>query len=172
MRMRRVLVAVLFSLGFPVFGSAQDWSPLQFLLGRWTTDQPRGGERAHGTGSFHFAPDLQGRILLRKNFAEYPAENGKPAYRHDDLMVVYRNQAGEIRASYFDNEGHVIEYGVTVADGSAVFLSKGPATATRYRLTYKASAVEHLNLKFEIAPPGKDFSTYIDASVHRDRSER
>jgi len=167
--MRRVeiaLIAICFLL--PIRVTAQDWGPLQFLLGTWTTDQPSTGGRAQGTGSFSFSPDLQGKVLVRKSFAEYPPENGKPAYRHDDLMIVYHDGDGHLHASYFDNEEHVIEYTVQPSADGVAFESQGPPGAPRYRLSYASVGADHAKLKFEIAPPGKDFATYIEATVHRE----
>lgn len=62
----------------------QDWS---ILLGEWTGTG--NGQLGQGTGKFTFKPDLQRRILMRTNYAEYPATKEKPGFRHDDLMVVY-----------------------------------------------------------------------------------
>jgi hypothetical protein len=47
------------------------WGPLQSLVGDWIGEG--GGGPGQGAGSFSFKPDLQGKILLRKNRAEYPA---------------------------------------------------------------------------------------------------
>ncbi len=136
-----VLIAICFLLSFQA--NAQDWGPLQFLLGTWTTDQPSTGARAQGTGSFSFSSDLQGKVLVRKSFAEYPPQNGKPAYRHDDLMIVYHEGEGHLRAIYFDNEEHVIEYNVhPLADG-VVFESQAGPGAPRYRLTYASAGADH-----------------------------
>ena len=51
-------------------------------------------------------------------------------------------------------------------DGVA-FVSDGPGP--RYRLTYTNTGKDGLQLKFEIAPPGKDFTQYIDAAAHREQ---
>jgi hypothetical protein len=42
-----------------------------------------------------------------------------------------------------------------VAVDSAGFVSEASADAPRYRLTYVRAGSDELNLKFEIAPPGK-----------------
>jgi hypothetical protein len=151
---------------------AQDWGPLQFLVGHWS-GEGKTADQGSGAGAFSFTPDLQGKILLRKNFAEYPATNGKAAYRHDDLMIVYHDGAThDLRAIYFDSEEHVIHYAIKSTANGVEFLSEGPQDAPRFRLTYTAAGPDRLKLKFEIAPPGKDFATYIEASARRDKSEK
>jgi hypothetical protein len=168
--MRHLLIVTLLlcSLG----AQAQDWGPLQFLIGRWSGEGSTADQGA-GTGAFSFTLDLQGKVLLRKNFAEYPAANGKPGYRHDDLMIVYHDGAShDLRAIYFDSEEHLIHYVIKPSGSSVIFLSEGSQDAPRFRLTYTSVGPDRLTLEFEIAPPGKDFSTYIKASAHRDKSEK
>src|SRR5580700_2611971 len=167
--MKRALILATLCLFSRAF-AAEDWGPAQFLIGHWTGDGS--GQPGQGSGSFSFTPDLEGKVLVRKSFAAYPAANGKPAFRHDDLMIVYRDETShELRAMYFDSEGHVIPYSVKPAEGrGVVFVTEGGATTMRYRLTYIGTAGEGVKLKFEIAPPGKEFATYLEAAAHRDRA--
>ena len=79
--MRGLLIVAMFL--FSLTAKAEDWGPLQFLVRNWTGEG--GGEPGQGSGSFSFTPDLQGKILVRKNVAEYPPSKEKPAYKHDDL---------------------------------------------------------------------------------------
>jgi hypothetical protein len=145
---------------------AQDWRALDFLLGQWTG--AGSGTPGSSTGSFSFNRDLQGKVLIRRSFAEYPAAEGKPASRHNDLTIVYRDEvSGRLRATYYDNEGHVIAYSVTPADGRVVFESEPSEKEPRYRLTYARTGPSRLQLKFEIAPPRKPYSTYIDAEMQK-----
>jgi hypothetical protein len=161
-------LVILAALLLPAALTAADWGPVQFLIGRWTGEG--GGEPGTSSGAFTLEPDLQGKTLLRKSFATYPAAGGRPAFRHDDLMIIYRDEgSAELKAMYWDSEGHFIAYGVqAAADGGATFLSDAPPTRMRYRLTYLPAGKDKIKIRFEIAPPGKDFSTYLEAAAHRE----
>jgi hypothetical protein len=146
------------------------WGPVEYLVGDWTGEG--GGGPGQGSGSFSFKPDLQGKILVRKNRAEYPATKERAAFVHDDLMVVYRDTPEAApRAIYFDSEGHTIRYEVQAQPdgGEVVFVSGPEPSAPRYRLTYTRVDQDRVKIKFEIAPPGHpdQFATYIEASAHR-----
>lgn len=146
------------------------WGPVEYLVGDWTAEG--GGGPGQGSGSFSFKPDLQGKILVRRNRAEYPPTKDRAAFVHEDLMVVYRDTPEAApHAIYFDSEGHTIRYEAqTPRDGGAVvFVSGLEASAPRYRLTYTRVDQDRVKIKFEIAPPGhpEQFATYIEASAHR-----
>jgi hypothetical protein len=148
---------------------ASNWDGWQFLLGEWVGEG--GGGPGQGGGGYTFLPDLQNTVLVRKNFAEYPAQKDKPAYRHDDLMIVYHSGDGSSRAIYFDNEGHIINYDIAFSpdSSSVVFLSGIIPSEPRYRLTYSRGLNEVVEIRFEIAPQGKPdaFSKYIEAKARR-----
>ena len=147
--------------------AADAWGPVQFLIGNWAGEGT--GQPGSGSGSFSLQPNLQGKVLVRKSFAEYPAANGRPAFRHDDLMIIYRQpESGALRATYYDSEGHVIAYSVKALEGGVAFVSDNPPDQMRYRLTYLSAGKERARIRFEIAPPGKDFVQYLEATVRRD----
>ena len=140
----------------------------RFLMGEWVGEG--GGQPGQGSGWFSFAPDLQQKVLVRRNHSEFPAQGGRPASVHDDLMVVWREGEGALKAIYWDNEGHVIRYDAELNPDarSAVFTSE-PGAGPRFRLTYKETGPSRVSLQFEIAPPGKPdaFSTYIESTARR-----
>ena len=152
--------------------SAQDqpaknrWAAWLPFLGTWVGSGS--GQPGQGAGEFTLEPSLQGTVLVRHNFAEYPATKEKPAYRHDDLMVIYAD-GDKTRADYWDNEGHVIHYGAEVSGNKLVFLSEETQPGPRFRLTYVKTSADVLQLTFEIAPPNdrSAFKTYITAEVRR-----
>jgi len=167
MQNRTPLLGLLAALLVPFSLPAQDWAPVGFLIGKWTGEGS--GGPGNGAGAFTLLPDLQSKVLVRKSFADYPAANGRPATRHEDLMIVYRQPgSGELRAMYYDSEGHVIAYLVKPVEGGVAFVSDGPPDQMRYRLTYLAAGKDRARLKFEIAPPGKDFAQYLEASIRRE----
>lgn len=143
-----------------------DWSRWQPFLGKW--EGGGGGQPGQGIGGFTFSVDLQGRVLLRRNSAEYPSAAGKPAFSHEDLMLVYR-EGDTTRAMYFDSEGHVIRYRVTFSSDSAsiVYLSVSAPTEFQYRLTNTILHAGTMRILFEIARPGRkrEFSRYIEATA-------
>jgi hypothetical protein len=169
-----MLVGAFFALSLQVLAGqtpapAPDaFAPLRFLIGDWQGENGKGAPGQASKGEFSLREELGGKVLVRRNSAEYPAQEGRPAFRHDDLMTVFA-EGGQLKALYADNEGHVIRYLVAkTAEGEgAVFLSEGPGP--RFRMTCLRKSEDLIAIKFEIAPPGKDFSTYIEAAARRKR---
>jgi hypothetical protein len=158
------------ALGLIVWtGMARAQSPatlasFQFLLGQWEGV----GDQAGATGGFTFAPGVQGRVIVRTNYSNTPAGGGRPASRHDDLMVIYVD-AGTVKADYFDSESHIIRYVAEAAPGAVVLVSEIKPSEPRYRLTYTRASATALNGTFEVAPPGKpdSFSPYLSWTARR-----
>src|SRR5262249_48242108 len=87
------------------------WDSLKFLLGKWVGEGT--SEVGEGAGYFTFEASLNGKALVRKNHAEYPATKDRPKVVHEDLMIVYLDSATkQPRAFYTDSEGNVINYTV------------------------------------------------------------
>ena len=140
------------------------WKRMEFLLGKWTgvageKETPLGA----GQGGFSFDPELNKKIVVRRNEARY--ESGA---KHDDLMVIYFEGPGDSpRAIYFDSEGHVIRYNVSFpAANRAVFESDGTQPGPKYRLTYWMEGAA-LKGTFEVAPPGAEYKAYMSWTSKR-----
>jgi hypothetical protein len=166
-----MIVLATVSAGAALASADSDpWKPYRFLVGHWMGEG--GGEPGKGSGEFSFTLDLQEKVLVRRNRADFPAAQGRPAFSHEDLMVIYRG-AGDRpdKAIYFDSEGHVIHYTATFSQDqrSLTFLSDAAPAGPRFRLSYTQSDGGLLRIKFEIAPPGHPdaFKTYLEGSARR-----
>ena len=149
---------------------ANDWKDFDFVLGDWKWSG--GGKPGEAKGVSTFRPDLQGTVLVRTNHLDYPATKERAAFSHDDLIFVYHDpQDKSLRAIFFDGEGHVIRYRVTVApDKNTIeFLSDAAPDGTTCRMTYRKVAADSVTETFEIAPPGKptDFARYVEFLAKR-----
>jgi hypothetical protein len=147
---------------------AANWDAFRFLLGDWVGEGT--GTPGEATGGFSFTFDLEGKVLVRRNRADYPATKDKPAYSHTDLMVIYQEDQAT-RAIYFDNEGHVIHYTVSFSkdQNALTFLGDPSPSAPRFRFTYNKVKNGGMTFQFDIAPPGKPegFTKYLEGSLHR-----
>jgi hypothetical protein len=80
---------------------------LQPLVGTW--DAEGGGAPGKGAGTVEFTREVGGHAIVRRNVVAYPAAEGKPASRHEDLLVIHED-GDATKALYVDGEGHVIRY--------------------------------------------------------------
>jgi len=145
-----------------------DWKEFNFIIGEWIGEGGGAPGEAVGSSTFYF--DLQKTVLIRKSFADYPAANNNPAFRHDDLMIIYR-EGKFIKAIYFDNERHVINYSASLSEDlkTITFVSDINPAAPRFRLIYTKRDENTMSISFEFAPPGKpdEFSKYLDGVVKK-----
>lgn len=164
----RFLVGLALGIGIVAVAAAgysvapKQLDGLGFLVGEWQGGGS--GNPGQAGGSATFTRGLQDRVIIRTSYAEYAATSTSPSSRHDDLMIIYAVDGNGVKADYYDNEGHVIRYTVTVpAPGKASFLSETSAGEPRFRLSYVLSKDGTLEGEFAIAAPDKPdtFAPYL-----------
>jgi hypothetical protein len=78
-------------------------------------------------------------------------------------MIIYKEPASNIlKAIYFDNENHIINYTLSLYENTIVFTSDKVPDSPFFRLAYSLSDSETANTKFEISRDGENFVTYIE----------
>lgn len=146
------------------------WAPCRFLLGDWAGIEGSGQPGEAVSGGTSFALDLGGKIIVRRNRADYASKPGeKMGTSHQDLLIIYL-PLGEtqFKAFYIDNEGHEITYRLTFPkSGSAVFETDASAKGPRYRLDYDLNPDSTLTITFSIAPPGQAYQVYTKGTARR-----
>src|SRR5207253_11366199 len=115
---------------------------------------------------------LQHKVHMRQSHTDYPYAESRPAFSHEDLLVVYDDEAAHtFRADYLDHEGHVIRYTASfTTDGPTLTFVSDPAPSQpSFRLTYLKNPDDTLGIKFEIAPPNTPdkFKMYVEGSAHK-----
>jgi hypothetical protein len=138
---------------------------LAWVIGDWTDDDRRGDPGVATAGGESWSLQLGGQILVRTSRCEYPAAGGLPAFRHDDLLVLFKDVDAQIRALFWDNHGHVIRYASAVVDGEREEFSpeSDPSMpGPRQRLHYRAAGPSHLAADFNLQlPDSPSFSRYL-----------
>jgi hypothetical protein len=148
------------------------WKSLRFLEGEWVSIDT--GQPQMGSGFFNFKFDLNENVLVRENTTAFPPRtpDDKPMV-HEDLMIIYPAQDGAgLKAIYFDNEKHTINYTISSSEGknSVIFESENAAksaNSARFRLIYALETSGFLSIEFQIAPPGADFKSYLKGLAKR-----
>jgi hypothetical protein len=144
------------------------WQKLEVLSGDWIGEGA--GNPGQGGGGFSFGYDLDKKIMVRKSHSEYPAVGNKPKIIHDDLMIIYSGVTDSVKAVYFDNEGHSINYSIAFLEDKTIqFVSKVDTNMPRFRLTYTFSDTANMSVNFEIASPGnpENFKSYVKGTAHK-----
>jgi hypothetical protein len=151
----------------PAAPNQDSWKPLQFLIGTWEARTQSGSAQAAGSGTYSFQPELRNHILARHSSSTECKGPAAFDCDHGDLLYVYPTAQG-YKAIYFDNEGHVIHYDVTIPHpGTALFLSEPSQSGPRYRLVYELKGSVMVG-KFQILLPGQqDFKSYLEWSGER-----
>ncbi len=159
---------------------AKKFAPIAFLVGDWdgsgsapgaaaapaATATPADGQPAQpapqSVGSFSIGPDLSTHVLTRRAF------NMSGTQLHEDLTIIYL-QGADMRADYWDNEGHTIRYQVYPQPQAkqVVFESNPLPDGAQFRLTYHSIDDDTLELKFDIGHAGGEYQPYVAGVLKR-----
>jgi len=151
----------------PAPGGVDPFKSLGFLEGEWSATTPASGANAaHVIGSYTFRRELAGHLLVRHSSSASCKGPTDFDCEHGDLLFIYlEGPAQAMRAIYFDNEGHVIHYGVsTPTPTSVVFLSDPAVPGRQFRLAYELKD-RLMSGKFQMHVPGSgDWQSYLEWS--------
>ncbi len=151
---------------FAAESAVDPWKSLHFLIGTWEAKTQSGSAKATGSGTYTFQPELRNHILARHSYSEVCKGPADFNCEHGDLLYVYQEASGQpYKAIYFDNEGHVIHYDVSVPTASSViFLSDPSRPGPQFRLSYELNG-SNLSGKFQMRMPGQaEFKSYLEWS--------
>ena len=182
--MFRSLAVLFFALAcagssFAQAATADPLAPLAFLEGTWSASTNGAGSAgASAIGTYTFRRDLNGHALQRTSSSDQCSGPKSFDCAHHDQLTIFADplwQAAKMStlfALYLDSEGHVIYYSINKPDAhTAVFLSEGPTSGPRFRLTYHLEGVGPkavMTGKFQGAAPGsEEYHSYLEWSGTR-----
>ncbi len=148
-------------------GKTDPWLPIRFLLGSWEAKTTGGVAQAQASAGYSFRLELREHVMARHTRSGVCAAPDDFDCQHSDLLYIYSEGNG-LKAIFFDNEGHIIHYDISVPKpGTAVFLSDAAQPGPQFRLSYTLLNGA-MNGMFEIKMPGQaDFSSYLEWSGHQ-----
>jgi hypothetical protein len=168
----KTLAIVLCLAGFyaPCASSAESaidpWKSLRFLIGTWEARTQGGSAGAAGAGTYTFQLELRNHVLARHSSSEKCKGPADFDCEHSDLLYVYQEAPGQAyKAVYFDNEGHVIHYDVSVPTATTVILLSEPSRpGPQFRIIYELQGATMYG-KFQMRAPGQtEFHSYLEWS--------
>jgi hypothetical protein len=144
---------------------------LEKLSGRWQDERREGEPGVATAGGETWRLALDGQLLVRDGWCEFPAKGDRPAFRHEDLLVIYVDADHEVRAEFWDTDGHHIRYRDVRPDpdGNGVgFVSDPAVPGPRQWLQYRFEGDDRLSAVFSLHAPGTpDFVPYLRWSSRR-----
>ncbi len=153
----------------PSAGNPDPFKTLSFLEGTWEA-KTQGAAGPNVSGRYTFARELGGHILARHGTND-PGCKGPVSFdcEHTDLLYIFQDAPGQpLKAVYFDNEGHVLHYDVSVSGPATVTFLSQPAPGPQFRLVYELKGPV-MSGKFQMHLPGQtEWRSYLEWSGTRD----
>ena len=155
---------------------ASPLAPLEYLVGKWHVTYRTGDPGTATGGEEAWSSEAGGAVLARRAWCEFPETPQRPAFRHEDLLVVYADAEARLQGVFWDNEGHVHFYRhVQVADaGDGVRMVTDPAMpGPRQALEYRFAPPDRTSAVFSLLLPGApDFKAYLQWECRRTEPDR
>lgn len=147
--------------------NADPWAGLRFLIGSWEAKTTGGVAQAQASAGYAFRLELRDHVLARHTRSGACSAPDDFDCQHSDLLYIYPGNGSALQAIYFDNEGHVIRFDLSMPKpNSVIFLSDAAQPGPQYRLSYDLLEGV-MSGKFEIKMPGQaDFTSYLEWSGH------
>lgn len=146
---------------------------LNYLVGDWVDDRRSGEPGTATAGGESWRVDLGGQVLIRMGWCEFPATTSRPAFRHEDLLILYPEGDDAMRGIFWDNEGHTIHYpNVTMQPGGKGIMlsSERSVPGPRQQLLYDFAEPDRLAAVFSLLVPGSpDFRPYLTWTSRRSK---
>jgi hypothetical protein len=172
-------IFLLLTLAVPSFAQIDKkpdvWEPFKYFVGAW--EGPSHGEVGSGKAEREYKFALNGTFLEVRNRSVYgPQEkNGKGDAHEDFGFVSYDQGRKKFVFRQFHVEGFVNQYvlSIVTADNKSLTwetesienIEPGWRARERYKIVSNDEFVEI----FELAPPGKEFSTFTETTFKRKR---
>jgi len=156
-------------------GRTEDvWAPIRFLLGSW--EGTISGRPGNGTGTREYRLVLGDRFIEVRNRSTYPPQEKNPKGEvHEDVGYISfdRNRKAFVLRQ-FHVEGFVNTYiAVPPSAGDALLFTseaiENIPAGWRARETYRILSDDDRLEIFELAEPGKDFTTYSETRLEKRR---
>jgi hypothetical protein len=153
----------------PPASGGDPFQSLSFLEGEWSAATAGGAGTPNVIGTYVFRKELGGHVLARhssnascKGPSDFDCEHG------DLLYVFVEGPEHDLKAIYFDNEGHVIHYSVSAPTSSSViFLSDPSIPGPQFRLVYELKD-KVMSGKFQMHMPSQsEWKSYLEWSGAR-----
>ena len=149
---------------------ADPWMPVRQFVGDWSGTSS--GMAGNGTVQRQYAFVLNGKFLRETNISVYPPQEKNPrGETHEHLALFsYDKQRKLLVLRQFHTEGFVNSFRRTVESGPLVFESESFENFSnqwKARESYEFASADEFVEAFDLAAPGKAFSTYSRTHLKR-----
>jgi hypothetical protein len=115
-----------------------------------------------------------GTVLTRRSWCEFPETPQRPAFRHEDLLVIYVDSESRLQGVFWDNEGDVHFYRlvqVAVGGDGVRLVTDAAIPGPRQALEYQFLPPNRTSSVFNLLVPGApDFKPNLQWECVRSNS--